>query len=294
MMDIMLREFGRYVRDTRRTDLFAQAIAATVRPGDVVVDLGAGFGLLAMLCVRHGAARVYAIEQGPHVELGRAIVRDNGMAERIVWVAGNSARAELPERADVIVSETLGQWALEEYTVEYLRDAALRLAKPQARIIPQSLALAVAPASAPHLQESWAQTYGPQWADVHGFDLTRLRQAVFVNEVAPYVPVQASEVELLAAPVEVARFELGISAGSRFTAEVAATCTRAGLCDGWLGMFSATLAPGVVLSTAPGEPATHWGNVLFPLCPARAAALGEMLSARIGFLGPGGWLYDRL
>jgi hypothetical protein len=41
------------------------------------------------------------------------------------------------------------------------------------------MALAVAPVSAPELQESWAQTYGPQWADVHGFDLTRLRQTVF-------------------------------------------------------------------------------------------------------------------
>lgn len=103
-MDVMLHEFGRYVHDTRCTALFAQAIAATVRPGDVVLGLGAGFGLLAILCARQGAARVCAIEQGPYVELGQAIAVDNGAAERISWIAANSAQVTLPEQVDVVVS----------------------------------------------------------------------------------------------------------------------------------------------------------------------------------------------
>ena len=85
---------------------------------------------------------------------------------------------------------------------------------------------------------------GSPWADHHGFNLTRLRQAVFANEAAPYVPVRADEVELLGPPFEVARFQLGASATSRFTRDVVTHCSDAGLCDGWLGMFSATLAPG--------------------------------------------------
>lgn len=68
-MDVMLREFGRYAVDAHRTDLFARAIAESVRPGDIVVDLGTGFGLLALLAARAGASRVYAIEQGEYLPL---------------------------------------------------------------------------------------------------------------------------------------------------------------------------------------------------------------------------------
>lgn len=288
-MDIMLREFERYVLDHERTALFARAIAAQVRPGDVVLDLGAGFGLLSMLCARHGAARVYAIEQGPYVELGRAIAADNGLAERIIWVAGNSADVALPEPVDLIVSETLGQWALEEFTVEYLHDACRRFGKPGVRLIPQSIELAVAPVAAPHLRARWAAQYGSGWDDVDGFDLRRLGAAVFNNAVTPYVPVAADEVELLAAPAVVAGFQLGASASSRFSHELTLYASKPGLCDGWLGLFSATLAPGVVLSTWPGVPATHWGNVLFPLSPPLQVAAQQALRVRIGFHGQQGW-----
>lgn len=292
--DIMLREFGRYVKDSHRTAQYAAAIARTVRPGDVALDLGAGFGLLSMLCVRAGAARVYAIEQGPYVGLGRAIAADNGMADRIVWVAGNSAQVSLPERVDVIVSETLGQWALEEFTVEYLHDAVHRLGKPDVRVVPRTLELQVAPASAPRLRREWAAQFGPDWNDVAGFDLRRLRQAVFANGVTPYVVVAPGDAEALAAAVTVARFELGASASSRFDHTVQARVEREGHCDGWLGTFEAELAPGITLTTAAGAQATHWHQVLFALQPSCPVAAGDSMRARFAFAGGGGWRYEAL
>lgn len=288
-MDIMLREFERYVRDEQRTILFSQAIAATVRSGDVVLDLGAGFGLLSMLCVRHGATRVYAIEQGPYVQLGRAITADNGMLGRIIWVQGNSAEVTLPERVDVIVSETLGQWALEEFTVEYMHDARRRFGKLGVRMIPQSLELAVAPATAAHFRARWATQFGNGWSDVDGFDLRRLGQAVLKNSLMPYVPVAAAEVELLAVPTTLASFQLGETMSSRFTRELTVHTSCSGLCDGWLGLFTAILAPGVVLSTWPGFPATHWGNILIPLFPPKQVTPLQALHLRIGFHGKQGW-----
>jgi predicted RNA methylase len=70
--------------DAPRNDFYAQAIRATVRPGDVVLDIGTGSGLLAMLAAQAGAARVVACEANPALAAtAREIVRRNGFADRI-------------------------------------------------------------------------------------------------------------------------------------------------------------------------------------------------------------------
>lgn len=291
-MDVMLREFRRYVGDTTRTERFAAAIAATVRDGDVVVDLGAGFGLLSLLAARSGARKVYAIEQGPYVPLGQAIARDNGLADRIVWIHGNSQHVVLPERADVVVSETIGQLGLEEFTVEYLWDARVRLLAPHGRIVPQGLALQLTPVELPGVRARLEADFGEGWAAVAGFDLRRLRQAALDNEVLPYlVHGFGGSDRVLGPTVEVAAFALGESSTSRFSRTVTCVVEHAGLLDGLLGTFDVRLCPGIELSTRPGAPATHWQQVVLPVVPPRPVAAGDVVRLELGFHAGGRWSY---
>ena len=98
-----------------RLDQFAAAIAARVKPGDTVVDLGAGSGILSFLACRAGARRVYAIEAGASLEFARLLAAQNGFLDRIEFIGKPSTQVVLPERVDAIVGDIHDTFGLQAH-----------------------------------------------------------------------------------------------------------------------------------------------------------------------------------
>ena len=110
------------LKDEVRTLAFRDAIRAAVRPGDIVVDVGAGSGILSFFAAEAGAARVYAVEIDPvsAAALRRSIEMNPAVADRICVVEGDAAVVDLPRSADVVVAEIIETGLLDEQQVPVL------------------------------------------------------------------------------------------------------------------------------------------------------------------------------
>ncbi len=104
-----------------------------------------------MIACKLGAKHVYAIEPLPLVEMGRAFAAANGYADRITFIKDISNRVELPEKADVILGDIRGQYALYQHIISTFADAYQRLLKPGGILLPKRDRLFVTLLDAPEL-----------------------------------------------------------------------------------------------------------------------------------------------
>lgn len=241
-----LEEHRGYLADGVRLEAYRAAILQAVRPGDVVLDLASGTGILGLLACQAGASRVYSIESTGMIEVARAIAAANGVAERITFVHGLSTHVTLPEPVDVIVCDQIGHFGFEAGIIEYGGDARDRFLRPGGRFVPSNVDLFVAPVEEPALHEPiefWRSR-------PVGFDVAAVRTWA-VNQRYP-ATIAASA--LLGPGGQVASIDMGASSGNAFSARRNLHVERAGTLHGLAGWFAATLVPGVELSNAPAAP----------------------------------------
>ncbi|HET7231202.1 MAG TPA: amino acid adenylation domain-containing protein, partial [Longimicrobium sp.] len=135
--------------DELRMDRYRTALERVAKDR-VVVDVGTGAdAILSLMAVEAGARKVYAVElQERSAELARRKVAELGLADRIEVVLGNVRTVELPELADVCVSEIVESIAGGEGAAVLLEEAR-RLLKPDGVFVPERCLTMVAAASLP-------------------------------------------------------------------------------------------------------------------------------------------------
>lgn len=245
-MSLVLDEHREYLSDQPRLDAFRRAIHAAVAPGDIVLDLACGTGILGLMALEAGAARVFAVDEGGIIDVARAIARAGGAADRITHIAAHSTRAELPEPADVLVFDQIGRMGFDAGLLEYARDARRRLLKPRARIVPGPVHLAIALMASPVMRgrvEFWRTRPG-------GVD-TAAARTIAVNTG---YPTRTRHLTLLSAAASPIAFDAASWDGTPFSASFTLTANEACRADGLCGFFHAELAPGVWMTNAPDAP----------------------------------------
>lgn len=122
--------------DTRRNDSYRAAMARFVKD-KVVVDVGTGKdAILSRMCVEEGARKVYALDiLEESARKARQTVARLGLQDKITVIHGDACALELPEPADVCVSEIVGAIGGSEGAAAILNKAR-RLLKEDGVLIP--------------------------------------------------------------------------------------------------------------------------------------------------------------
>jgi predicted RNA methylase len=128
------------LKDAVRTTSFQTAIERTVQRGDVVLDVGAGTGILSLFAATAGARKVFAVEiDGYLCECLAETVRANGFSGTIEILPGDARDIDLPSAVDVVIAELIDTGLVEEPQIPVLNSLFERgVATTATRFIPDA------------------------------------------------------------------------------------------------------------------------------------------------------------
>lgn len=256
-MPYSLHDYCQMLADRRRMQAYVSALRQSLRPGDVMLDLGAGFGFFSVLACQLGARKVYTIESQDAIHHGKELARANGVADRIEFIQGMSWEVDLPERVDLILSDLRGALPLFREAVPTLIDARRRFLKPGGKLLPVRDVLKAALLAAPDLYE---KTVRPCKDDDHGVDLTTIEHRL-ANE---WHREKLGTECLITEPVEWAVLDYGRIESANIANRVRWALDRECQTHGLAVWMEATIAEGCTIDVAPGTPSGVYTQAYFP------------------------------
>jgi protein arginine N-methyltransferase 1 len=225
-----------------------------------------------------GAKHCTLVEYTDTLDLAEDLARKNRI-DGLSFIKGHSAELQKPPKVDVVISETLGNYALEEGLLETVLDARRYLNK-NGLIIPGRLRQYVAPVTSARLQDEI-----DVWPRV-GFDIDLgAARAISLNNMfvrllrADDLPGEKS-----------ARLwdDLDFSPDadkplSKRNSTVKWTAKDLGGASvhGYALWWECELLPGIVISTSPWAPPTHWEQIYLPLLKPLELQAGDTLEVTL-------------
>ncbi|KAG1326255.1 hypothetical protein COCNU_01G001890 [Cocos nucifera] len=149
--------------------------------GRVVVEVGAGTGILSLFAAQAGAKHVYAIEASEMAEHACMLIAGNpALGQRITVIKGKVEEVELPEKVDILISEPMGTLLVNGRMLESYVIARDRFLVYNGKMFPSAGRIYMAPFSDEHLFVEIAnKALFWQQQNYYGVDLTPLYGSFF-------------------------------------------------------------------------------------------------------------------
>ncbi|XP_059149432.1 histone-arginine methyltransferase CARMER-like isoform X1 [Physella acuta] len=256
------------MQDYIRTSTYQRAMLANISDfhDKIVLDVGAGSGILSFFAIQAGAKKVYAIEASSMAQHCETLVRQNNLSDRIIVIPGKVEEVDVPEEVDTIISEPMGYMLFNERMLEsYLH--AKKWLKQEGRMFPTQGDLHIAPFTDEALyMEQYQKANFWYQESFHGVNLTSLRSAA-VAEYFKQPIVDTFDIRICLAKSN--KYVIDFQSADEtdlHVMEIPLTFTmlQSGMVHGLAFWFDCGFLGSdysVWLSTAPTEPLTHWYQV---------------------------------
>jgi type I protein arginine methyltransferase len=269
-----LPNYGDMINSRPRTVAYAQALHQSLQPGDIVLDIGSGPGLFAMLACQMGAGRVYALEPDDSILVAADIAKANGFTEYIQFIQNISTAVSLPERVNLIISDLRGVLPLFESHIPSIIDARKRFLAEGGTLIPQQDILYVTVVE----DLKTYQGFCSPWQDDHyQLDL----QAPLKYVLNGWQKANITTEQLLSTPKCWASLDYRFITQANTRGEVSLEIQRDGQAHGLSIWFDSELIEGVGFSNAPGAPRLIYGQAFFPFLKPLDVHEGDILHVNI-------------
>lgn len=173
---------GQCLFDSVRTAALAAALRETVQQGDVVLDIGAGSGVLSLVAVECGAKSVIAVENDPVAY--HYLCRNVRKCAEITPILGDASDVDLDlveSKFDCVIAEIIDTWLIHEDFIKALSAIGRRGVLTQtARVIPYQYRFAMGFGSlqphASHRGIQWPTYLWPFYAQSSGWNMPQFEQ----------------------------------------------------------------------------------------------------------------------
>lgn len=263
------------LKDTVRTKTYQNVIYKNsfLFKDKVVLDVGAGTGILSLFCAKVGAKHVYAIECSSMADMAQEIVNLNGFSDVITVIKGKVEEIELPvPQVDIIISEWMGYFLLYENmldTVLYARDKWL---VKDGLVLPDKASLCLTAIEDADYKEDKIEF----WNSVYGFDMSCIRKQAMMEPIVDTVDQNqiATNCQLLKT-MDISKMTSG---DTSFTAPFKLIAERDDYIHALVAYFDVSFTKCHKLlgfSTGPKSRGTHWKQTVLYLEDVLTVCQGE-------------------
>ena len=268
-----LNFYGQMIADAPRMDAYAAALRQAVDRDSVVMDLGCGPGVFALLACKLGARRVYAVEPNNVIGLAREAAAANGFADRIEFFDKLSTEITLPEPATIIVSDLRGVLPFFQQHIPAILDARKRLLARDGVLIPKRDVLWAAVVEAP---EQYAELVSP-WQNQFDLDLSAGTRFITNTWRKSHIKPE----QLLADPVCWNTIDYYEVESPDARAEISWRVARNGTAHGFVVWFDSELIDDVRFSNHPSAPRMIYGQGFFPFLEPVTVSEGDRIDLQL-------------
>ena len=269
-----LHFYGEMIANAPRSEPYVAALRNAVTPDSVVLDLGCGQGLFALLACRFGARRVYAVEPDNVINIGREAAAANDCADRIEFFQSLASEVTLPEPATIIISDLRGVLPWFQKHIPSIIDARQRLLARDGVLIPRRDSLWAALVESP---EQYEKVVGPWRNRLFDVDLS----AGLAKITNSWRKTRIEADELLTEPVCWTTLDYREVKTADVGAEISWRVERAATAHGVAVWFDADLADGIGFTNRPGAPELVYGQAFFPFPRPVEIKEGERVAVKL-------------